>query len=185
METEITHRGPGRPPNRKEEDRPEMRADDPRELARIREQEILGNLGNLDEHQDELWYDPDIIPAGWSWEWKRYSVLNEIQHSHINALKRTGWEFVSAKKYPSLVPAGATEEIIVRRGNALMERPETITKMMAARDQRMAVAQMETKAAQMEGKIGKDFGQTNKGEPIRAHGVAGVKKSYSPMTVPE
>ena len=181
-ETEFK-RGPGRPRIHPQiEAKPDLRPEDPRERARLREQEILGTLGDIDEHQDEYRIDPRFIPEGWSWEWKRFSVLNEIQHSHINALKRTGWEFVAPDKYP-VVPA--TNGVIVLRGNALMERPQAITARMEERDRRMADMQMATKAAQLEGKIGPDYAASNKGEAIRAHGVAGARKSYSPMPVPD
>lgn len=183
METETPHRGPGRPPLRKDPDivRPEMHAEDPREAAKRREQEILGtgNLDNIDE-PDEYWIDPKFIPDGWSWEWKRYSVLNEIQQSHINSLKRTGWEFVPPDKYP-IIPG--VNGMIVHRGNALMERPASITAMMMDRDRRMAKLVMDNKAAQIEGKalekIGSDYSLTNRGDKIGS-----VKKSYSPMAVP-
>ena len=181
METETqTPRGPGRPPLRKED--ATMRADDPREAAKRREQEILGTIGEIGDTQDEFWIDPKYIPEGWSWEWKRYSVLNEIQQSHINALKRTGWEFVKPDKYP-VVPE--TNGMVILRGNALMERPASITEMMSERDKRLAKLQMETKAAQLEGKVGADYALDNKGTPIYAKGIAGAKKSYSPMPVPD
>ena len=185
MEEEIVKRPVGRPPLHRTADRPEMHVEDPRELAKIREAQILGTLGDLDEHQDEFWYDPSLVPDGWSWEWKRYQVLNEIQHSHINALLRTGWTFVPASKYPQLVPQGNTEEKIIRRGNALMERPASITKMMSDRDKRLAQLQVDTKAAQLEGRVGSEYATSNKGDPIRARGVAGAKKTYAPIPVPE
>ena len=180
METDEVRRGPGRPPMRKEPEvtpRAEIRADDPREAARLREAQILENFKGVDEHQDEYWIDPDYIPAGWSWEWKIYTVLNEIQQSRINAYKRTGWEFVSPEKYP-MIPA--VNGIIVHRGKALMERPETITQIMAERDSRAAKFQMDSKTAQLEGKVSAEYALTNKGDKISS-----VKKSYSPMAVPD
>lgn len=181
---EIVKRGPGRPPLREHEHRAEMHPEDPRELARIRAAKILENLGDLDEATDEFHFDLSLKPEGWSWEWKRYTVLNEIQHSHINGLRRTGWEFVDARKYPSLVPIGWAESLVLRRGMVLMERPKEITLMMEARDKRLAKNQMDIKAAQIEG-IDPNFTKSNRGDPIGAHGVVGAKKSYSPMAVPD
>lgn len=181
MNDDIAHRGPGRPPLRKDAVT-EMRADDPRAAAERRAQELLngGALDTIDE-ADEYWIDPKYIPDGWSWEWKRYSVINEIQQSHINSLKRTGWEFVSPDKYP-IMPA--SNGVIVHRGNALMERPASITQMIMDRDRRAANLQVEMKAAQIEGKarekIGSDYSLTNRGEKIGQ-----LKKSYSPMAVPD
>jgi hypothetical protein len=168
------------------EPRSEPRADaheNPRAAAERRAQELLngGSLDNINE-PDEYYIDPKYIRDGWSWEWKRYSVLNELQTSHINALKRTGWEFVSPSHYPLIEPNAAG--VVVYRGNALMERPLSITNMMEERDRKLAKLQMDTKAGQVEG-VDPSFSKSNKGEPIRSHGVAGPKTSYSPMRVPE
>ena len=187
METEVTpHYGRGHPKKAtdsnphdapKIEARTEMHAEDPREAARIREAQILENFQGIDEAQDEYWIDQAYIPDGWSWEWKIYSVLNEVQQSRINAYKRTGWDFVPPSKYPMIPP---TNGIIIHRGNALMERPASITKMMSDRDQKMAKAQMDSKTAQLEGKVAADFDLSNKGDPISR-----VRKTYSPMQVPD
>ena len=85
MVDEIEKRGPGRPPMHRETPRPEMHPEDPRVLAEIRAAQIMENLGDdIDGQSDEFWFDPVLKPDGWSWEWKRHTVLNEIQHSHLN-----------------------------------------------------------------------------------------------------
>ena len=180
METDEVRRGPGRPRKDIEDVRPEAHAD-PREAARIRTKQILGTMAGIDDHQDEYWIDPNYTPAGWSREWKRYTVLNEIQQTHLNSLMRTGWEYVTPDGYPVMPP---TNGMVIHRGNVLMQRPEAITKMMAERDQRLAQMQVDIKAAQVDG-IDPNFAKSNKGDPIRAHGIAGAKKSYSPMQVPD
>ena len=61
----ISH--PERPPMR-----PEMREDDPRSRAAARAAEIRQqHNGNMDEGTDEFYVPPNIVPEGWTYEWKR------------------------------------------------------------------------------------------------------------------
>ena len=186
MEDEIVKRPVGRPPLHRTTDRPEMHVEDPRERARRREEEILSGGLNFSDSQDEFYIDPKDIPEGWSYEWKRYSVLNEIQTNHLSALMANGWAYVTPEAYPKIPP---TSGLVIQRGNVLMERPLAITQKFIERDKRLAQLQVDTKAAQIEGsaraKIGSEYDVTNKGDPIRARGVAGAKKTYAPIPVPE
>ena len=91
--------------------------------------ELRGHFtgGVLDEGADEFYINPAIIPEGWSYEWKLYSILNEEQSSYQVTLARTGWEPVPTERHPELMPRGTKEKTVMRRGMQLMERPLEIT----------------------------------------------------------
>lgn len=69
----------------------------------------------------------DIIPQGWSYEWKRKSYLGKQDTRHMNSLRLNHWSDVPASRHPELAsedPHGA----IVVDGMVLMERPAYLTK---------------------------------------------------------
>jgi hypothetical protein len=187
--------GMGRPPKEgKIEEVPAiprepLRADmheDPRERAKRKTQEIMGHLGDLDAgNADKYYIPPEIIPPGWGYEWKRWSVLNQENPHYINSLRRTGWDFVPASRHPSYIALGSTEKIIIMDGMVLMERPLEVTAIMSAHDKQKAADQVRAKEQQLTRAPDGQFERDNKGQPISSHGVAGVKKTYSPMPIPD
>lgn len=72
---------------------------------------------------DPFAIDPVIMPAGWVYEWKRYSVMNQPDHTYHAKLHRSGWRPVHADKHDGVfLPPGTTGSIIVD-GLILMEIP--------------------------------------------------------------
>jgi len=186
----------GRPPMEgKVEDIPEipraplradMHDDDPRERAKARVAELMGHMAEVGINDGDKYYiPPEMVPQDWDYEWKRWAVFNKEDPHYINSLRRTGWDFVPASRHPTYVPMGSTDAIIIQDGMVLMERPLAISKMMKEFDKKKAGEQVENKEKQLSQAPDGQFERDNKGRPISAHGVAGVKKTYAPMAIPE
>lgn len=159
--------------------RPSMREESPTERARQRAAEIRGHLGDLDEGTDEFYVPKDIIPDGWTYEWKRYSTYNQIDSSHIREMERKGWSFVPASRHPSMLAIGDSGNIILRKGLVLMERPTEIVEEARLIEKRRAAAQVRAKEEQLAG--------TPEGTMTRDHAKAKpqIKKSYEAIPIPD
>jgi hypothetical protein len=159
--------------------RPSMREDSPADRARQRAAEIRGHLGDLDEGTDEFYVPKDIIPDGWTYEWKRYSTYNQIDSSHIREQERKGWSFVPASRHPSMLAIGDTGNIILRKGLVLMERPTEIVDEARMIERRRAADQVRSKEAQLAG--------TPEGTMTRDHAKARpqIKKSFEAIPIPD
>ena len=190
---DIVKRGPGRPPLNREIPmdnierspmRSEMRPESSKELAAKRAAEILGNTPDFEGVADEFWIDPAMIPDGWDYNWKTKTVWEKENPSYDVSLARTGWTPVPASRHPELMPAGYKGDTILRKGQQLMERPMEITRRVMEMDKARARQQVTVKEDQLNSKLGADFTRDNKGDPIRARGVSGARKSYEPMAIP-
>lgn len=185
-ETNEARRGPGRPPNSERAQemrpdmRPEMRGDDPRERAAKRAAEIRGHLGSMDEGSDDFFIDPAIIPDGWSYEWKRKTIMGAEDPAYQVSLARKGWEAVPASRHPSYMPEGSKDSIIERKGMVLMERPLEVTQEAQSIELRRARAQVRHKEEQLNAAPQGQFERDNKGNPL-----AKVSKSYEPLVIPK
>jgi len=161
--------------------RPNMREVSDTERARQRAAEIRGHLGDLDEGTDEFYIPPDIIPDGWTYEWKRYSSFNQIDSSHIRELERKGWSFVPSDrpKHAQLMAIGDTGNMILRKGLALMERPTEIVEEARMIERRRAAQQVRSKEEQLAG--------TPEGTLTRDHPQARpqIKKGWDSIPIPD
>ena len=159
--------------------RPAMRDEDPRARAARRSAELRQHLGELDEGTDEFFIDPSTVPEGWSYEWKRKTVLGAEDPAYTVAVARRGWEAVPSDRHPEMMPRGATMATIERKGMVLMERPKDITDEVRLNDRRAARRAIQAKEEQL--------GQAPQGQFDRDHPTIKprVKKSYEPMPVPE
>jgi hypothetical protein len=163
--------------------RPVRDEEDPRIRAARRAAEILENRGSMDEGDDEFFIDPRIIPEGWSYEWKRHTILNKEDPSYQVQLARGGWEGVPAFRHPEMMPQGYEGHLIERKGMILMERPMKITQLARDAELRKARSQVRQKEAQLHGAPAGEnspFDPTNKGTPM-----VKIAKSYEPMPIPK
>jgi hypothetical protein len=166
--------------------RADMHNEDPRERAKARVAELMDHMADIDAGGSDKYYiPPELVPDGWDYEWKRWSVFNKEDPHYINSLRRTGWDFVPATRHPTYVPMGSADAIIIQDGMVLMERPAEISKIMRSRDKMKAAEQVQNKEKQLAQAPDGQFGRDNNGIPISSHGVAGVKKTYAPMAIPE
>lgn len=149
--------------------------------AKKRAEEIRKHLGgDLDEGVDDFFIDPDKVPDGWTYEWKRFSVFGQEDPSYQIQLRRWGWQPVPASRHPEMMPAGHKDDVILRKGMILMERPEEITEEVRAIDRKRARDQVRVKEQQLTEAPAGQFQRTNKDAPL-----AKVKKSFEALPIPE
>lgn len=160
--TGSTSRRRGRPPvlddspvSETSVDRPSMRADvreeDSASRAARRAAELRGHLGDIDQGNDEFYVDVSSIPDGWTYEWKRKSILGAEDTSHTISLARMGWEVVPASRHPEMMPAHFSGNTIERKGLILMERPTEIVEEIRQLLHKEARKQVRDKEAQLSG----------------------------------
>jgi hypothetical protein len=160
----------------------EFAEEDPRTRAARRAAELRSH-GGVNENADDFYINPAIIPDGWSYEWKRHTVLNQEDPSYQVQLAQTGWEPVPRYRHPEMMPENYRGEAITKKGMILMERPMEITDEANARELRKARSQVRQKEQQLNGQPagpGSPFDPTNKGSPM-----VKITKSYEPMPIPE
>jgi hypothetical protein len=160
--------------------RPPLREEDPRTRAARRAAEIRNHIGGLDEGTDEFYIPLEAIPEGWTYEWKRRSVLGQEDAAHQVALARLGWEPVPASRHPSFMPDGGKHAVIERKGMILMERPVEITNEARAVELRRARLQVRQKEEQLTAAPAGQFERANKSDSL-----VKVGRSYESIPVPE
>lgn len=160
--------------------RPPLREEDPRAAAARRTAEILGHLGGISEGTDKFYVSPDMIPDGWTYEWKRRTVMGQEDPAYQVALARTGWEPVPLQRHPEMMPVNWKGNTIEVEGMMLMQRPKEITDRIEELDRRAARNQVRTKEQQLAtappGTMEKEFSDPRTKPQI--------KKSYEAMPVP-
>lgn len=93
--------------------------------------------------------DPSLIPPGWVYEWKRHSLYNAIDHTHLAKLSRVGrWTPVPAERHEGVFMAPGVKGSIIHDGLILMERPielhrEAVQDEKREADERMRRAKVE------------------------------------------
>jgi hypothetical protein len=158
--------------------RTEMRDRNPRAEAERRAAEILGHVGNLDEGTDDFYVDPNKIPDGWTYEWKRKTVYGQEDPAYQVQLARTGWTAVPASRHPEMMPAAGGFQTIERKGQILMERPQIVTDQVVQLNNRRARDQVRVKEQQLssapDGQFGRDHAQVK----------PKINKGYEPVPIP-
>lgn len=161
---------------------PEVDPNDPMERARRRAAELREH-SSFDPGGDKFAFDLSIVPPGWSYEWKRFTVLGATDPSYQVSLAQRGWEAVPAHRHPEMMPLGYDGATIDRDGQRLMERPLTITEDARDREKQEARELVRGKEQQITGNPAGDnspFERDNKGKPLNA-----IKKSYEAMEIPK
>lgn len=150
----------------------------PRERAEARTKELMEhNNGQIDDGVDKFAVPAEIVPDGWTYEWKRHSVLGMVDPSHEIALARAGWEPVPPARHPEMMPKGATDGVIMRDGMILMERPTQMVEMTRQQSLRKARLQVRTKEEQLSAAPPGQFERREKD--------VNIKKAFEPMEIPE
>lgn len=156
--------------------RPQMRDEDHLARAKMRANQIKGHLGDLDEGHDKFYIPKDIVPDGWTYEWKRRLLLGQEDPSYQVSLARMGWEPVPSKRHPEMMPTNWKGETIERDGLILMERPTEIVEEARRIEYMKARKQVRDKEAQLSG--------TPDGTMTRDHAQTRPKISKSFESVP-
>jgi len=167
-----------RPPMRKEM-RVEADAtkDDPRARAEKRAAELRQHNITFDDGIDKFSAPP--APDGWTYEWKRRSVMGWEDHSYMSNLTRTGWEAVQSSRHPEMMPKGYTGSI-ERDGQVLMERPKEISDEIRSIEIRKARQQVQIKAGQLD-----PNGRGGLMERNDSNANMKISKGYEPMPIPD
>lgn len=175
---EIVVKKVERPPMRKEmrvED--DTAKDDPRARAAKRAAELRQHNVTFDDGIDKFATPP--APDGWTYEWKRRTVMGWEDHSYMSNLTRTGWEPVQASRHPEMMPKGYTGSI-ERDGQILMERPKEITDEIRNIESKKARQQVQIKAGQLD-----PNGRGGLMERDDSGANVKIKKGYEPMPIPD
>ena len=159
--------------------RPAMREEDPRTRAARRAAEVRNHVGSMDEGLDEFYIDQGAVPPGWSYEWKRKTVMGMEDPAYQVQLSRMGWEAVPAERHPAYMPTGNKYSTIERKGMVLMERPKELTDEARDIENRKARRQVQHKEAQLnsapDGQFGRDHREVQ----------AKISKSYEAIPIPK
>lgn len=154
-----------------------MRDEDPRAEAARRAAEIRGHLGGMDNGTDE--FAAPTPPDGWSYEWKRKTVMGQEDPAYMIHLARVGWEPVPTKRHPEMMPHNGSHSIIERKGMVLMQRPAVITEEAREIELRRARGQVVAKEAQLSAA---PDGQFERNHP---QARPKISKGYEPVPVPK
>lgn len=128
-----------------------MRDDDPRARAKKRADQLRGHLGEVVDGTDEFYIDPSVIPADWSYQWKRHTIYGAEDPAYQVALARAGWTPVPTSRHPDMMPHDGASQIITRKGCILMEIPKEIEDERRDAELRKAKLQVRHKEAQLSG----------------------------------
>jgi hypothetical protein len=159
--------------------RAEMREESSADRAKRRAAEIRGHLGGLDDGTDEFYVDLNSIPDGWTYEWKRQTILGAEDPTYTVHLARMGWEPVPSSRHPEMMPSDWAKGTIERKGLILMERPTEVVDEARRLQDRAARDQVRAKEAQLSGTP--DGTMTRDHEKVRP----AIKKSFEAMPVPK
>lgn len=160
---------------------PDIKKETPRG-AQIREEDLREIVTAVMDEEDKFYVPPELIPDGFSVEWKRMTVLGKRtpdQNTYERNLAKTRWEPVSLAAHPSfrkLVSKSFDGDSIENEGMILMIRPTVISEKVRQIQKYKADSQLKDKMAQL--------GQAGPGEAPRR--ITELSKSYEPtLEVPE
>lgn len=119
----------------------------PKEKAR----KVRRRRGTVQE--DALYVPPEIVPAGFTVEWKRQSIWGQPDKvSHMMNLRSQGWEYVNTTTNPefkALMPENWAGNTIERDGCVLMIREEYLSREAREDDLNAARQQVSEKQKQL------------------------------------
>jgi hypothetical protein len=159
-----------------------MREESPLERAKRRAAEIRGHIGEMDEGTDEFYIPADIIPEGWTYEWKRKLLLGQEDPTYTVHLLRMGWEAVPLNRdrdHQAMMPSNWPHNTIERKGMILMERPSEVVREARYIEQKRARDQVRAKEEQLSGTP--DGTMTRDHEKVRPK----ISKSFEAMPIPK
>ena len=168
-------------PEPRPETRADVREDNPRARAAARAAQLRDHMKGAEDAPDEFFIDGGMVPDGWTYEWKRRTVMGAEDPSYQVQLARGGWEPVPADRHPEFMPRGWRGKEIERKGMVLMERPAEITADVRARERKAARGQVQAKEEQLNAAPPGQFDRVDQyGKPM-----AKVSKTYEAIPVPE
>lgn len=170
----INRAGLGHPNSANAKAQPVEDAESQRIRAAIRLAEIRARKVSSPENNGDFYIPADVIPSGWTYEWKRHSVYGKEDPQYMSSMMRDGWSPVSASRHPELLYSGYEGETIIHKGLILCERPEELTRESRIRDNRAAIEQVASREALL--------GATPQGEMQRT--APKLNRSMGPAEIP-
>ena len=155
--------------------RPPLR-DDPRDLAAKRAAELRQHRStqvNVDDEFDVSYLEER--KPGWKFQWAAWSVAEMRQTTNMMNVEARGWSFVSREEFPELMPKDADGDVIMRKGNVLMEIPKEIHDDLRADEIKAARDQVRWKEQSI---AGTPEGTLERDRPK-------IKKSFEAMPIPD
>jgi len=159
-----------------------MREESSLDRAKRRAAEIRGHIGDIDEGTDEFYIPADMIPEGWTYEWKRRLLLGAEDPSYTVHLSRMGWTAVPLDRnadHMAMMPPTWQHNTIERKGMILMERPSEVVQEVRRIEQKRARDQVRAKEQQLSGAPDGQFGRDH--AQVRPK----ISKSFEAMPIPE
>lgn len=101
----------------------------------------------------EFFVPPNLIPPGFSYEWKRFETVGLPDKENMNTAHRAGWRAVPATRagHEVLIGVNYSGDTIVKGGLMLMERPKVLTDAARLRENKEAQQALSDKEAQLHG----------------------------------
>lgn len=150
------------------------------EKDRLSLQAALSRAAEIEENDDrgvnggdKFAYDRRIIPAGWEYQWRTDTVLNQRDPSYQVELQKMGWKPVPASRHPEMMPIGWTSDYIIRGGQILMEMPKAIVDRARIMEHRRALDAVRVKEDQLNSTPAGGFSRRGQ-----------ASKSFGPMEIP-
>jgi len=124
--------------------------------ARIRELRGNPELQAGAGERDKYW--APTPPDGWTYEWRRVSIVGQPDYDRIRETEQAGWEPVPVSRHPELVAKNYKGDTIENGGLVLYERPSLFTDEARKQEQRTAREAVLVKEAQMREGRSSDLG---------------------------
>lgn len=126
------------------------------------------------EGQDKFAFDRSIIPAGWDYQWKTDTVLNQRDPAYRVDLHKAGWRPVPSTRHPEMMPSDWTADYIIRGGQILMEMPMATVEAARLRERRNALEAVRVKEDQLNSTPQNTFSRRGQ-----------TSRQYAPMEIPK
>lgn len=122
---------------------------------------------------DQFYIPETMVPDGITYEWKRYSTINEQDAAYTVELLENHWKPVPAGRHKEFMPPGYEGNTITRGGLVLMERPAYLTEEARQEEAHYTQQQMRDKQAAL--------GQTPRDTMERVSPK--IARSYEPVSI--
>lgn len=172
----------GRPPKISRELAKEPIRETVRESVRPNKKEVIGRNGKSLSRKrggnvDRFYIPPNLIPEGWSYEWKREVTYGQEDTAHMMHMAENGWTPVPASAHPGYFMKDGHEGPIRRDGMILMERPIELTQEARREDEINAKNLMQAQKEQLGLSLPTGFSDQHRGVQPR------IKQSYEPSDI--
>lgn len=122
-----------------------LRADDPRDAAKLRTEQLRTQReerGGDDDEVDNFALPAGMAPDGWTYEWKMLSVTGKEFPAYSMKTADAGWTPVPVARHPEWMPHGYKGKTIEREGMILMEIPTEFYGDLRRKEHKKAMAQV-------------------------------------------